>query len=509
MAVPLIHPRRGRVPVVVLARGSARPRLLSLLLPRTTPAGDHHLTLHANLLVKGHEDVLRLEVVPAHAAVRLLQRPRVEQRRPAHGQQSHGLGDQLTPPGFAGHVVKHRDVERDVERSRSQGQARGVAGENLEPALDGADLEQPDGKIATHAAPAEGLNLRQVLAVAAPHVGDEGPGPDVATHEVLHPAPGPVPGAVPLRRHRVVHPLHVNALHRGKRLGDGDAGVLPMNFGVCTLRFVRIARRREEIRRAGGARANLLLPLEHGAVDGRRRRLGLPGSLLGRRLGRLPGLLLRRVLAQHPASDDILRVVHRLLDHASLAPTRRFRRWRSHPAYGADWTHRSEPATNAPRPRLRRRDDRPAHVPAPPSAPLRALRPLLRLPPRSPPSPEREGYALGGHRRHGVFVLVGGFALDDDGGSHRERQRVRLVEPFLGGWSSAAFGPDHPPAQHHRLLGAQRDGDERSVERGVVDVRRDPLARAVQVDGAGVRALKLGERPAGDERVDDGVELGG
>ena len=103
----------------------------------------------------------------------------------------------------------------------------------------------------------------------------------------------------------------------------------------------------------------------------------------------------------------------------------------------------------------------------------------------------------------------GGFALDDDGGSHRERQRVRLVEPFLGGWSSAAFGPDHPSAQHHRLLGAQRDGDERSVERGVVDVRRDPLARAVQVDGAGVRALKLGERPAGDERVDDGVELGG
>ena len=40
-------------------------------------------------------------------------------------------------------------------------------------------------------------------------------------------------------------------------------------------------------------------------------------------------------------------------------------------------------------------------------------------------------------------------------------------------------------------------------------MRRDPLARAVQVDGAGIRALKLGERPAGDERVDDGVELGG
>mmetsp|Transcript_12521 Transcript_12521/g.50310 ORF Transcript_12521/g.50310 Transcript_12521/m.50310 type:complete len:780 (+) Transcript_12521:248-2587(+) len=497
-------------------RAPPRRRGRDLLLPRTTPAGDHRLTLHASLLVKGHEDVLRLEVVPAHAALRLLQRPRVEQRRPAHGQQSHGLGDQLTPPGLAGHVVKHRDVERDVERSRPQGQARGVAGENLEPALDGADLEQPERKIATHAAPAEGLNPRQVLAVTAPHVGDEGPGPDVATNEVLHPAPGPVPGAVPLRRHRVVHPLHVNAFHDGNRLGDGDAGV----------RFVRVVRvgthRREEIRRAGGARANLLFPLEHGAVDSRHFPSRLTrgadwtrrsGSRLGRRLGRLPGLLLRRVLAQHPAAD-ILAAVHRLLDHAPLAPLIRLllRRKRSHAAYGADWTHRSEPATNAPRPRLHRYRDRPAHVPAPASAPLRAPRPFVRLRgSRLTPSPEREGYTLGGHRRHGVFVRVGGVALDDDGGPDRERNHALLVEPFLAGWSwsLAAFGPSHPAAQHHRLLGAQRDGDERSVERGVVDVRRDPLARAVQVDGAGIRALKLGERPAGDERVDDGVELGG
>ena len=106
-----------------------------------------------------------------------------------------------------------------------------------------------------------------------------------------------------------------------------------------------------------------------------------------------------------------------------------------------------------------------------------------------------------------MFVRIRRVSVHDDGGSDRKRQRVLLVETFLD--HIVIPWPDHPPAEHHGLLGAERDGDERAVEGWVVDVRRDPLAGSVEVDGARVRALARRDAPAGDEGIDDGFEFGG
>ena len=72
-----------------------------------------------------------------------------------------------------------------------------------------------------------------------------------------------------------------------------------------------------------------------------------------------------------------------------------------------------------------------------------------------------------------------------------------------------ALGPHHAAAERRGLSGTERDGDEGSLERGVVDVGGDPLAGGVHVDGARVRAAVGGDGAGADEGVDDGVELGG
>ena len=115
----------------------------------------------------------------------------------------------------------------------------------------------------------------------------------------------------------------------------------------------------------------------------------------------------------------------------------------------------------------------------------RAIRPLvldgllLRAERDAAHLAEGDRHALAAHRRHAVLRHVGAVAVEHEDRADGERHADgRVEDAVLDGLDLFA--------EEDRLLGKQRERDERADEVVVVDVRRDAVALRVPVVGGGM-----------------------
>ena len=92
---------------------------------------------------------------------------------------------------------------------------------------------------------------------------------------------------------------------------------------------------------------------------------------------------------------------------------------------------------------------------------------------------EGDRHALAAHRRHAVLRHVGAVAVQHEDRADGERHADGRVE-------DAVLDDLDLFAEEDRLLGKQRERDERADEVVVVDVRRDAVALRVPVVGGGM-----------------------